>query len=113
MRDIWICDTTGRKLEGESYCGLSDDVWSSLYETVTNHPDLEILPGLWQEQWGPEGDALLASQELGALSQDLVTLEPLLSEADSNPAVKELFACLSALCERAARRGNCLRFIAD
>lgn len=112
MRDIWIRDAEGRQLRDLGGCGLSTEVWNSLYPLLAGNRNRPILARLWHEQWGPAADASLSPSEVEALASELDALRAELGP-ETPAVVREFCVELAALCGEARQRGSGLEFVAD
>jgi hypothetical protein len=93
--------------------GLSDEIWSGLYEIIMGEPALFILARVWRHQYGAEADHVLAVAEIPALLDELDALRRRHGAALAEPEVGAFFERLTELCRNAERTQARLAFIAD
>lgn len=93
--------------------GLSDEVWSGLYQVIMGEPALPILARVWRHQYGAEADHVLTVGDIPAVLGELGALRRRHSAALAQPGVSDFFERLTALCREAERAQARLAFIAD
>ncbi len=113
MRDIALL--TGGETIGQARAvlGLSDQVWSSLYQAVMGESELPRLARIWRHQYGAEADHVVEPAEIQALLDEIAALRKLHGPALARPEVADFFELFEAICREAERSHARLAFIAD
>lgn len=113
MRGIALL--TGGQTVGQAQpvLGLSDEIWSGLYQIIMGEPKLLILARVWCYQYGAEADHVLAVAEIPALLGELDALRRRHEAALARPEVIAFFERLTELCRNAQHAQARLAFIAD
>lgn len=113
MRGIALL-TSGQTVgQARPVLGLSDEVWSGLYQFILGEPALPILARIWRHQYGAEADHVVAVADIPVLIGELDALRRRHGAALAQPAAGAFFERLAELCRQAERAQARLAFIAD